>query len=142
MTCRFRVFRSQRATALTEFALCLPILLLLMSAIIEFGFMLGASMQIQDAARDGCRLASLGNTDNSVQSQVATYAPNRNLTSIDCTINEYDTSGTLLPAGSRVLGSTVTVNCHARVQWLTPIQVLFGGVPCDMNASVSMVINY
>ena len=134
--------RNRTATALTEFALCLPILLLIMSAIIEFGFMLNASMQIQDAARDGCRLASQGSDDPTVMTQVSTYAPRRSLQSIDTTIQEFDTAGTLLPAGRRDLGATVTVNCHAKVQWLTPIQVLFGGVPYDMNASASMIINY
>jgi Flp pilus assembly protein TadG len=49
--------RSERGQALTEFALTLPILLILVIGIIEFGRGWNAHQVITHAAREGCRRA-------------------------------------------------------------------------------------
>jgi len=142
----------RRGSALTEFALCMPFLLLVLSATIEYGFMISASLEIEDAARDGSRLASQGNNDAFVQSQIGTYVPRLNLKSIDIVnpatlaitnaVYMTDTNGTKLADGSRLPGSRATVCLHAKVQWMTPIQVLFGGTPYDLYASSTYVVNF
>jgi Flp pilus assembly protein TadG len=58
-----------------EFALCLPILLLLVFGIIDFGRALNAQITLTQAAREGVRLAALGYTSAAVQARAETAAP-------------------------------------------------------------------
>lgn len=51
---------SDRGAAAVEMALVLPLLLLLVFAIIDFGRMLNVQITLTEAARDGARTASLG----------------------------------------------------------------------------------
>ncbi|NKE62792.1 pilus assembly protein [Lentzea sp. PSKA42] len=52
-----------RGAAAVEFALVLPILLLLMCGIVDFGRALHAQVVLTQAAREGARLAALGEPD-------------------------------------------------------------------------------
>lgn len=54
------MWRNKKGQGLVEMALVLPILLLLLMGIIEFGFLFAAKIEIQNAARDGARWASIG----------------------------------------------------------------------------------
>ncbi len=49
-----RLLPKQRAQSMVEFALALPVLLLLIFGMIEFGRLLQAWMAVQNAARFGC----------------------------------------------------------------------------------------
>jgi Flp pilus assembly protein TadG len=64
-----------RGTAVVEFALVVPVLLLILFGIIDFGRALNAQIQLTGAAREGVRLAALGYPDASVQARVAAAAP-------------------------------------------------------------------
>lgn len=61
---------SESGAAAVEFALVLPILLLLLLGTVEFGRVYNAQMQLTAAARDGARVMSI----NSVPSQAAVDA--------------------------------------------------------------------
>lgn len=54
--------RNQSGQALVEFALVLPLVLLLLLAIISYGLFINADLTIQEAARIGARSAALGNS--------------------------------------------------------------------------------
>ena len=56
---RMRRDRSDRGAAAVEFALVVPILLLLVFGIIDFGRILNAEIQLSQAAREGVRLQAL-----------------------------------------------------------------------------------
>src|ERR1051325_1962191 len=66
---RRRGFRGERrGTAMIEFAIVLPMLVLLVLAIIEFGQPLAALQIVSNGAREGARRAILpGATDGAVQ---------------------------------------------------------------------------
>ena len=64
-----------RGTAAVEFALVLPVLLLIVFGIIDFGRALNAQITLTGAAREGVRLAALGYTDAAVQARVVAAAP-------------------------------------------------------------------
>lgn len=49
-----------RGAVMVEFALILPLLLMLVIGIIQFGFALNAQVAIQAAAREGARVAAVG----------------------------------------------------------------------------------
>ncbi len=66
----------ERGAALVEFALCLPLLLVVIAGIVDFGFAFQRYEVITNAAREGARLASLpqyqGNT-TMIKDRVRTY---------------------------------------------------------------------
>jgi Flp pilus assembly protein TadG len=69
--------RSERGAELIEFALTLPLLLLLVLGIIEFGFLFQEYEVVTNSAREGARLAALipsaGYTTDEAKSRVTDY---------------------------------------------------------------------
>ena len=59
-TCRIG---SEDGQALVEFALVLPLLLLVLFGIVEFGLLFSTTLTLNEAARDGARYASVGASD-------------------------------------------------------------------------------
>lgn len=55
--------RGEGGASALEFALVVPVLLLIIFGIIEFGFMFQAQLALTHAAREGARLASVGKYD-------------------------------------------------------------------------------
>ena len=69
-----RRIRSQRGAELIEFALVLPILLLVFVAIVDFALVFQRFLTISNAAREGARIAVLpGYTQTDVQNRVTQY---------------------------------------------------------------------
>jgi Flp pilus assembly protein TadG len=71
--------RSDRGAAAVEFALLLPLLMLLIFGIIDFGRALNAQITITQAAREGARLDALGQPNAAVVSRTQTAATGLNL---------------------------------------------------------------
>lgn len=74
--------RSEQGQALTEFALALPILALLLFAVIQFGIAFNSYVTLTDATRAGARKAAvarqLSNPVNACQSAIRTSASDLN----------------------------------------------------------------
>jgi len=69
-----RRLRSDRGAELIEFALVLPLLLLLIGGIADFAFLFHSMEVTSNAAREGARIAVLpGTTDANVTDRVRTY---------------------------------------------------------------------
>jgi Flp pilus assembly protein TadG len=64
-----------RGSVAVEFALVLPVLLLIVFGIIDFGRAMNAQIVLTGAARDGVRLAALGYSNAAVQADVTAAAP-------------------------------------------------------------------
>ncbi len=56
--------RGERGAALVEFALALPLLLVVLAGIVDFGFVFQRYEVITNAAREGARLATLPGYDS------------------------------------------------------------------------------
>ena len=71
MMARTKQVRNNRGQALVEFALLLPLVMLILIGIVEFGRAWQAKQTLTDAAREGARIAAVGNpqytTDTVVQ---------------------------------------------------------------------------
>ena len=63
-------FRSERGQSLTEFALALPILVLLLFAVIQFGIVFNNYVTLTDATRAGARKGTVGRQVTNPQSSV------------------------------------------------------------------------
>jgi Flp pilus assembly protein TadG len=110
--------RSDRGAAAVEFALLLPLLLVLVFGIIDFGRALNAQITLTQAAREGARLASL-KQPNVVPKSQAAASP---LTGVGVAV-------TACPAAPTP-GADATVQTSYTFEFLTPvgaIAAMFGG---------------
>ena len=67
--------RERRGTTTVEFALVAPLLIFLLFGIIEFGIMVKDVVGLNQAAREGARVASVGGTPTTLDNRVAGSAP-------------------------------------------------------------------
>ena len=67
--------RDDRGAAMVEFAIVLPVLLLILMGIIEFGRAYNAQVSIQAAAREGARELALRHGSTAVESATRDGAP-------------------------------------------------------------------
>lgn len=67
--------REQRGAAMVELALLLPLLLLLIFGIIQFGRAYNAKIELAGAVREGARSAALGDTEAEVKERIKSAAP-------------------------------------------------------------------
>lgn len=74
-----------RGAAAVEFALMLPLLLLIVFGLIDFGRALNAQITITQAAREGARLDALGQSNSAVVSRTQTAATGLSLPASDVT---------------------------------------------------------
>src|SRR5215831_8178385 len=82
---RVRHARSQRGAELIEFALVLPLLLLLVLGIVDFGFLFQRMEVITNAAREGARIAVLPSYTNAdVQARVCNYLTSGGVPTTSC----------------------------------------------------------
>lgn len=67
--------RHERGAALVEFALCVPLLLIVIAGIVDFGFAFQRYEVITNAAREGARMASLpvGYSEDEIKARVRDY---------------------------------------------------------------------
>lgn len=112
--------RNEKGAAAVEFALVVPILLLLLLGIVEFGRIYNAQMQLTAAARDGARIMSI----NSVPAQAETDARATVIASAGALHPDIDSTQiniAVSPAGTAVCtpGSTATVTVSYPLQFLS-----------------------
>jgi Flp pilus assembly protein TadG len=83
-------FRSQRGQSLTEFALALPILVLLLFAVIQFGIVFNNYVTLTDATRAGARKGAVGreilNPASAVTTAVRNSASNLTQSKLNVTV--------------------------------------------------------
>lgn len=110
--------RRDDGAAAVEMAIILPLMLLLVFGIIDFGRMLNAQIEVSAAAREGARWAAMGQTG--VPARAALAAPN---------LSGMSTSVTACPA-TPALTSNATVVTTYTFQFITPFgnfKNFFGG---------------
>lgn len=103
-----------RGAAAVEFALLLPLLLLLVFGIIDFGRALNAQITLTQAAREGARLAALGDADANVVS--GTRAAATGLGPVGVTVNS-------CPVGAGT-GVNAVVQTSYPFTFVTPISAI------------------
>ena len=115
-----------RGAVLIEFALSLPLLLLLIVGIFDFGFLFQQYAVLTNAAREGARMAVLtGYLDADVQDRVTKYLVAGGVTGTPTTTV---VSSTITPGGGAPFTTKkVTVTLNHTFTFLGPIATLFGG---------------
>lgn len=82
-----KVSKNEKGGSAVEFALLLPVLMIIIMGIIQFGFTFFHYISIVHAAREGARWASLENTEESTISKVIEAAPGLDLTAENITVD-------------------------------------------------------
>jgi len=121
--------KNQKGQALVEFAIILPLLLLLVMGIFQFGMMINSYLTIQNITREGARAAVVGSMDSEIIHRMKQISPtlNHNQLSIDITPSQ----------GIRRSGESLTVKVSYQYPMTVPIiSNLFSEV--TLNAKTSM----
>lgn len=102
--------RGERGQSLVEFAMVLPLLLLVLFAIIDFGRIYQGHVTLTNAVREGARLGAVGESDsviiNRVNATAGGLSPSTNVTP------------------GEMAGDSVVVQATATVQLITPLGAL------------------
>jgi len=106
--------RGESGQSLVEFALVLPMLLLVLFAIIDFARLYQGHVTLTNAVREGARLGAVGGTSGEVQARVTTTAAGL-----------APTVSATVPTTS---GQSVVVNATATVQLITPVGAMMNFV--------------
>ncbi len=116
----------QRGAAALEFAIVLPVLVLLLLGIVDFGVVMGAQTQISNAAREGARAGALTGVytqaENAAKNAIASM-PGATDSGTSVTITCTQTSGatcSLIDSTSDT-GSTIKVSIAYVHTWISPV---------------------
>lgn len=130
----FHDFRkTQRGQAVVEMALVLPILIMLIFGIIEFGRILNTYMIVTNLSREGARWGATGGTD------VQIIAAVKNGTNSN-QVNPNNLTVTITPAAAapRVRGSSVGVRVSFPVDIIAPVIGSVIGDPYTVISETTM----
>lgn len=125
--------RSTKGQAILELALVLPILLLLVFGITEFGRIFNASLVITQAAREGVRVGVVGGSDADITTAVKTVAANLDVDKLEIHIDPPEP-----PVGSRVRGSSLRVEVDYSVPVVVPVIAAIVPNPYPLKAVAVM----
>jgi Flp pilus assembly protein TadG len=107
------MIRDERGQSLTEFAIIVPLLLLLLCGIFDFGRLMYAYMQMNNVAQETVRLGGLDKTDSQMIAFAKSYMTLGDPTKLKVTISPIDTV--------RHSGDYVTVTLEFPLTLMTPL---------------------
>ncbi|MFL6061419.1 MAG: TadE/TadG family type IV pilus assembly protein [Marmoricola sp.] len=128
-----RRHRDERGAAALEFALIVPILVMVVFGIVDFGWAMNRDTLINNAAREGARDGSLGSDAATIATTVRNdlssiepvgTTPSRITVTVTC--RKPDNTACTSYATDAVSGGTVIVNVSYNHSWITPAGNMFG----------------
>lgn len=122
--------RGRSAQSTVELALCLPLLMLILCAVIEYGFLLHQTARVAEACREGARFGAQRQPDSQVLARITAHLPDLNTTgalSTAITPLESTPAGVQVAANTRTPGNRYSVTIDYTLQTLTPLGAVFHG---------------
>jgi Flp pilus assembly protein TadG len=107
------LLKSQKGQALVEMAFILPLLLMVLFGIIDFGRVFHAYLTLDHAGREGARLASLQGDNSDIQTRINSTATGLDTGKLIVSLDPIDKS-------KRLSGTDVTVKLTYTIDFLTP----------------------
>jgi Flp pilus assembly protein TadG len=114
--------RSDRGAAAVEFALLLPLLVLIVFGLIDFGRAINTQITLTQAAREGARALALGQATYQTRAQQAAIGLS-GVTVTDLPDSQFVTG---CPAGAGQTGDDAVVKVTYTFTFITPIGSVFG----------------
>jgi Flp pilus assembly protein TadG len=124
--------KKQKGQALVEFAIILPIVILVLMAILEFGIMLNTYLKIENAAREGARAGIVGKSYTEIGTLVTTISPSLNSSKMSVVITPTE--------AQRKSGGTLTVKVNYNYETMLPIISSIIGDSIILRSETSMRI--
>ncbi len=124
--------RNERGTAVVEFAIVAPLLLMLVFGIIDFGRLIETKTVLADAAREGARSGSISHSEAVIRSSVTSALGDIPASAVTITVGCTGPAPTYTPCPAGGFdanvksGGTVQVTVKYHYNWLTPIPTLIG----------------
>lgn len=130
-----RLRKSEMGQAMVEFALCLPLVLMILSAVIDFGWVFMHELTLSTAVREGARTAVTSVSDGSyadkAREKVRSTASVCNNGSLSVTVSATNPS--------HPSDGDIQVSATYEVQMLTPMaKLIFGGMQYEIHGSCVM----
>lgn len=127
-----RARKRESGQAMVEFALILPVFILILLGIVEFGAYLTQSLSVTSAAREGARYGITCSSDSGfaskVEQRVENSAPNLDDSRLSVTATKTSSSGE----------NMVTVSLDYTAETLTPLGMLLWGSEYHVTSSCTM----
>jgi len=120
-----RLMGSERSQSVVEFVLVLPIFLVLVMGIIDFGMGFGAYVQLRNAAREGARYAVVGNPAGSYPADCTGNVTDSVIGHVciavnDLNLDDMQSVSVQYPNG-QASGNSVVVRAQYSYQLITPL---------------------
>ena len=112
--------KDSKGQSLVEFALALPILVMLVLGIIQFGIIWYGQIAITSASREGARLASVGEDESEILLRI-------NKITIDIPFLYVDLEDVIIEPDPKVIGEEVSVKVSGTVDVIIPFLDYFIG---------------
>ncbi len=123
--------KDNKGQALVEFALVLPLLLLLLMAVIEFGNIFHSYLLLTTASREGARMGVVGHTDAEIIQRVEEICSTLDTSRLDINIKPTDPQ-------NRYRGVPLAVELDYDVAPVTPLLSTFLPDPFSVSARCVM----
>ncbi|MBS8266579.1 pilus assembly protein [Mesobacillus boroniphilus] len=120
--------RSEKGQSLVEFALVLPLLVLLLFGIVDFARIFHVYLTMDHAGREAARAASIGKDDTTIKSVAVGDGASINLTEGNVLIT---------PEGTRTSGTDVVITINYSINFLTPV---IGNIIGEVNLTDKTVM--
>jgi Flp pilus assembly protein TadG len=128
---------NERGAEAVEFALVVPVFLLLVFGIVDFGYMINRDTMINNASREGARLGAVdpvaSDINTKVRQELATVEPlgtSPSKITVTVTCRKPDDTNCATFASDATSGGTVIVKVDYQHLWITPVgsTLMAGGV--------------
>jgi Flp pilus assembly protein TadG len=128
---RLYYLRSRKGQSLVETALVLPVLLLILTGIIDFSLMFNSYLIVSNASREGARCAITGTTNEQITEAVKAVAQTLDSRKLTITITPDDKA-------ARVAGTSVKVSIKYTYSMITPVISAILPSPFSLAAYTAM----
>lgn len=125
-----RMTNTLNGQSTVETALVLPLVILILTGIIDFGLLFNNYLVIANASREGVRLAAVGSTDSAITASIINMTTTLDQTKLGITITPTQSS--------RKKGDEVTVTIVYQNQLLTPVISALMPNPVPLNSKTVM----
>ena len=139
-----KINNQRKGQSIVEFALLLPILLIIIMGIIQFGLILSGYITISNAAREGARVGIIDKTSTSINSKVdETFdlSPTLSLTNVSDIPDPGVTSNPYIVNNEFAPGQPLSVKVYGDVKIIVPfLDTILGQDYVRMSREATMMI--
>lgn len=126
-----RLLKSKSGQSLVEMAIILPVLLMLIFGMVEFGRILSSYLIMENLCRDAARYGVVGHTDTQITNLISSENPGLDSSGLTTSIS---------PTGTRTRGTALTITLNYSVTLVSPIISGLLPNPYPLETSCTMMV--